>query len=95
MYDSRKDLYDWLVNSDLAMNEEEIVSNEKKLHTLIPPHTSIKTYEDFVNNFSCDSIQTLAWMTKSETEGEKPKLSLIPIHIASMQYTPESKKEEE
>jgi hypothetical protein len=89
MFDDREDLYNWLVNSDLAMNKGEVESNDKKQSVILAPHEQIKSYTDLVNHFSCDAIQTLAWVTPSETEDEKPALNVIPIHIQSMQYSPD------
>lgn len=83
MYESRKAFYDWLLNSDLAMQEEELKSNEKKTQVIIAQHGGIKTYVDYVNQFLCDSMQTMAWMTPPKAEGEKPIIAMIPIHISS------------
>lgn len=88
MFESRKDFYDWLVGSDLAMSAEEVTEKESKKSVLIPQLQTVTTYEDYVNHFQCDSIQTMAWTTEAEGS-EKPKVNLIPIHIASLQYTPE------
>lgn len=83
MFESRKALYDWLVTSDLAIQEEELKSNEKKTEVIIPQHGGIKTYLEYVNQFSCDIMQTMAWMKPAEEEGGKPQISMIPIHIES------------
>jgi hypothetical protein len=94
MYESRKDFYDWLLGSDLAMSEEEVKSNEKKTSVIIPPMQNITTYLEYANYFQCDSIQTMAWATSVEGE-EKPRVSLIPIHVASMQYVPNETPEKQ
>lgn len=83
MFDSRKAFYDWLVTSDLAIQAEELKSNEKKTDVIIPQHGGIKTYVEYVNQFMCDSMQTMAWMKPATEEGGKPQVSMIPIHIQS------------
>lgn len=88
MYDSREDFYNWIVKSDLAINGEELTTNEKKKSIIVPGLKDILTYVDYVNFFQCDSIQTMAWVTPVEGE-EKPRLNVVAIHIASMQYEPE------
>lgn len=89
MFDGRKDFYEWITKSDLAMEVEEVENTENKKSVVISPLQTIKTYEDYVNYFNCDSIQTMAWSTKIDGE-EKPRISLIAIHIASQHYVPES-----
>lgn len=88
MYESREEFYNWLINSDLAMDAEELKTNEKKKSLIIPQLQNVKTYEEYVNYFQCDSLQTMAWTTPAEGE-KKPNVSLVPIHIASMQFVPE------
>ena len=86
MFESRKALYDWLVTSNLAIQEEELKSNEKKTEIIIPQHSGIKTYVDYVNQLMCDTMQTMVWMKPVTEEGEKPQVSMIPIHITSDQF---------
>lgn len=82
MFDSRADFHQWLVNSDLAINENELKTNEKKKGTLILPLRSITNYVDFVNYFQCDSIQSLAFMGAVEDK-EENNCNIMPIHISS------------
>ncbi len=85
MYSSREEFHDWIVNSDLAISESELETNEKKKSILIPGLKDITTYIDFVNFFQCDTMQTMAWFTPIEGE-DSPKVNVIPIHITSNQY---------
>lgn len=81
MFESRKEFRDWLVASDLAITEKEIAEVEKKTCKLLPPLAEIETYEDFVNYYQCDNMQTIIWVTEDE-DGEK-KMNALPIFITS------------
>jgi len=82
-FNSRKEFYDWVVGSELAISEEELETNEKKKFMLLPPLDTVVTYLDLTNYFVCDNMQTIVWMKKEEEEGKEPTIQAVPIMINS------------
>ena len=92
-YSNRREFYEWLVNSEMAISKEELVKNEKKKFLILPPLAEIKSYVELVNYYVCDQMQTIIWSDESTEEGKGPNIQAMPIIINSdkLELEPEAK----